>query len=294
MDLTAKYADKVDELFKDETKLPLLTNTDYDWTGAHSIIIWKINTAVMNDYARNVQRGRVRYSTEVIEGSFEAMTRYGDLYDLEAQTEELLLRRDRSFIFNIDKLDREETKIQAETSLARQLRNVVVPEVDTYVYNEIVKGAGKVATPAALTEDNVYSAILEGSEYMDDKEVLDTERVIVVTPATYKLLKKAKEFDSTDVGADLKTRGVVAEIDGMSVIKVPASRLPKNFGFMIVHPSATTAPLRLEDYHVHNDTPLSSGTIVTGRICYDAFVLDNRKDGIYYHPIAADSTGTTE
>lgn len=294
MDLTAKYADKVDELFKDETKLPLLTNTDYDWTGAHSIIIWKINTAVMNDYARNVQRGRIRYSTEVIEGSFEAMTRYGDLYDLEAQTEELLLRRDRSFIFNIDKLDREETKIQAETSLARQLRNVVVPEVDTYVYNEIVKGAGKVATPAALTEDNVYSAILEGSEYMDDKEVLDTERVIVVTPATYKLLKKAKEFDSTDVGADLKTRGVVAEIDGMSVIKVPASRLPKNFGFMIVHPSATTAPLRLEDYHVHNDTPLSSGTIVTGRICYDAFVLDNRKDGIYYHPIAADSTGTTE
>ena len=294
MDLTAKYADKVDELFKDETKLPLLTNTDYDWTGAHSIIIWKINTAVMNDYARNVQRGRIRYSTEVIEGSFEAMTRYGDLYDLEAQTEELLLRRDRSFIFNIDKLDREETEIQAETSLARQLRNVVVPEVDTYVYNEIVKGAGKVATPAALTEANVYSAILEGSEYMDDKEVLDTERVIVVTPATYKLLKKAKEFDSTDVGADLKARGVVAEIDGMSVIKVPASRLPKNFGFMIVHPSATTAPLRLEDYHVHNDTPLSSGTIVTGRICYDAFVLDNRKDGIYYHPIAADSTGTTE
>ena len=26
----------------------------------------------------------------------------------------------------------------------------------------------------------------------------------------------------------------------------------------------------------------SSGTIVTGRICYDAFVLDNKKVGIYY------------
>lgn len=38
-------------------------------------------------------------------------------------------------------------------------------------------------------------------------------------------------------------------------------------------------------YGVHNDTPLSSGTIVTGRIVYDAFVLDNKKSGIYYHPI---------
>ena len=33
---------------------------------------------------------------------------------------------------------------------------------------------------------------------------------------------------------------------------------------------------------IHNDTPLSSGTIVTGRVCYDAFVLDNKKTGIYY------------
>ena len=34
------------------------------------------------------------------------------------------------------------------------------------------------------------------------------------------------------------------------------------------------------------NTPLSSGTIVTGRICYDAFVLDNKKDGLYYQAIS--------
>ena len=85
----------------------------------------------------------------------------------------------------------------------------------------------------------------------------------------------------------MKARGVVAELDGMSVIRVPASRLPENFGFMVVHPSATTAPVKLEDYGTHSDTPLSSGTIVTGRICYDAFVLDNKKNGIYYQSITA-------
>ena len=83
----------------------------------------------------------------------------------------------------------------------------------------------------------------------------------------------------------MKSRGVVAVLDGMNVVKVPAIRLPDKFGFMIAHPSATTAPVKLEDYGTHKDTPLSSGTIVTGRVCYDAFVLDNKKDGIYYQPI---------
>ena len=51
---------------------------------------------------------------------------------------------------------------------------------------------------------------------------------------------------------------------------------------MLVHPSASVAPVKLEDFGIHDDTPLSSGTIVTGRVCYDAFVLDNKKVGIYY------------
>ena len=84
----------------------------------------------------------------------------------------------------------------------------------------------------------------------------------------------------------MKLRGVVAVLDGMNVIKVPSVRLPAKFGFMIVHPSATTAPVKLEDYGTHENTPLSSGTIVTGRICYDAFVLDNKKNGLYYQAIA--------
>ena len=69
---------------------------------------------------------------------------------------------------------------------------------------------------------------------------------------------------------------------GMSVQKVPANRLPEKFGFMVAHPSATVGPVKLEDYKIHTDTIYSSGAVVTDRICYDAFVLDNKKTGIYY------------
>lgn len=282
IELARKFAPYTDDLFKAESKLSLLTNQDFDWSGAHTVLVWKVSTVGLNDYSRN------RYGGSSDPDSAESISRYGQLVDLSAQTEEMLLTRDRSFIFNVDKLDTDETadQVEAGKALARELREVVVPEVDTYTYAKMVASAGIKATPAALTSENVYSSILEGGKEMDDAEVPDTGRVLVVTPAVYALLKQAKEFDATDPGVDMRMKGVVGVLDGMNVVKVPAARLPEGFGFMIAHPSATVAPVKLEDYGVHNDTVLSSGSIVTGRICYDAFVLDNKKNGIYYHPVA--------
>lgn len=275
VELTTKFAPQTDELFKAESKVSLLTNTDFDWTGAHAIKLYKISTAPMNDYSRN-------RSTEPADS--EGLSRYGKLLDLSATTEELLLKHDRSFIFNVDKLDQDETQQQLEagTALARELREVVVPEVDANVYTVMTAGAGHKPAAAALTKSNIYAAVLAASQALDDAEVPETERVLVVTPATYALLKQAVEFDHTEIGAEMRARGVVAMIDGAAVVKVPAIRLPEKFGFMLCHPSATVAPVKLEDFGIHDDTPLSSGTIVTGRVCYDAFVLDNKKAGIYY------------
>lgn len=276
VELTTIYAPKTDELFAAESKISLLTNTDYDWTGAHTVKVWKISTSEMNDYSRNRAKGQSEVAS---------VSRYGELIDLNAQTEEMTLKKDRSFIFNIDKLDMDETaqQLAAETALARQLREVVIPEVDKYTYGVMAAGAGRTVVGETTTPANIYSLILDGSEFLDDNEVPETERVLVVVPSTYTMLKQSDIFDKTDVGAEMRARGVVATLDGMNVIKIPSRRTPANFGFMIAHPSATTAPVKLEDYGMHEDTPLSSGTIVTGRICYDAFVLDNKKKGIYVY-----------
>ena len=179
-------------------------------------------------------------------------------------------------------MDETQGQLEAGTALARELREVVVPEVDTNVYKVMTDGAGIKPAAAALTKANIYAAVLAASQALDDAEVPETERVLTVTPSTYALLKQAVEFDHTEIGAEMRARGVVSMLDGASVVKVPAVRLPAKFGFMLAHPSATVAPVKLEDFGIHNDTPLSSGTIVTGRVCYDAFVLDNKKTGIYY------------
>ena len=87
---------------------------------------------------------------------------------------------------------------------------------------------------------------------------------------------------NSDIGQELRLHGAVGTLDGLTVIKIPAKRLPEGFGFMLCHPVATVAPTKLETYKIHQDPPGINGDLVEGRIVYDAFVLDNKKKAIYY------------
>lgn len=273
LDLVTQFLPYTDELFSTESKKALLTNSDFDWTGAHTIKVYSVTTAGMNDYNRS----------GADDGNW---SRYGTVEGLDATTHEFTIRKDRSFTFAIDRLDTDETKqqLQAASALARQLREVVVPEVDTWVYNQMCGNAGLTATPATLTADNIYTAIIAGNNEMDNAEVPETNRSLIVTPDVYLLMKQCRDIVlETDIGNELRLQGVISNLDGLNILKIPAGRLPDDFGFMIVHPVATVAPVKLETYKVHQDPPGISGSLVEGRINYDAFVLENKANALYYH-----------
>ena len=268
IDLITQYQSLVYEKFTTESKKSLVTNNDYSWTGAHSIKVYKVTTAGMNDYARN--------------GGYN---RYGQAQDLDATTQELTLKKDRSFTFAIDKLDSDETGLvlQAGSALERQMREVIIPEVDQYTYGVMCDNAGIKPEALKLTEKNIYLQVIDANRALDNKEVPTEGRILVVTPDVYYLMKQCKDITmDTDIGNDMRLKGVIANLDGCTVVKIPANRLPENFGFMLCHKVATVAPMKLEEYKVHEDPPGISGSLVEGRICYDAFVLDNKKNAIYY------------
>ena len=272
IDLVTKYLPYVDEIFTKESKKSLLTNQDFEWTGAHTVKVYKITTADMEDYGRSGPKT----------GNW---SRYGAIQGLDATTEEMTLTKDRSFTFAIDKLDEDETgnQLAAASALARQQRQVIIPEVDTYPYGVMAAGAGAKPAAVTLTAENIYTEILKAGTALDNADVPEDNRQLVVTPDVYQLMKRCKDIVmETNIGNDLRIRGVIANLDGANVIKVPAARLPKNFGFMLAHPVATVAPTKLEDYKIHRDPPGISGSLVEGRICYDAFVLDNKVKAIYY------------
>ena len=277
-ELVTKYLPYVDELFSQESRKSLLTNNDFSFDGAATVKLYKISTSEMNDYGRNGAKT----------GNW---SRYGAVEDLDATTETATLTKDRSFTFVIDALDQNQTggALAGATALARQIREVVVPEVDTYVYQVMCAGAGHKPAATVLTEDNIYDEIIKASAALDDALVPETGRMLTVTPATYLLMKKSKDIVlETEIGEEMRIKGVISNLDGALIIKIASSRLPKDFGFMLSHKSACCAPTQLEDYNTHENPPGINGTLVEGRIVYDAYVFEYKNKGIYYQRITTE------
>lgn len=268
IDYAKDYSGVVDERFAEVSKTDGFVNKDFDFVGAKTVSIQTVGVATMNDYDR------------VGNGS-----RYGSIETLSVASQEMTMKKDRSFTFAIDKMDNDETKraLEAGKALKRQIDEVVTPEIDTYRFAEMVKAA-KTTKTEALTAINIYDMITEASEKLDEEKVPTVGRQIAVNPATFKLMKQSKEIVmNTEIGQELRMKGIIAEIDGMYVTKVTSKTLGTNVGFIVAHPSATTAPIKLAEYKVHQDAPGVSGELVEGRVYYDAFVLNNKKCAIYVH-----------
>lgn len=264
----------MDEVFAQDSKKSLLTNNDFSFDGAGTVKLYKVNTSDMNDYGRT--------------GAKTGWSRYGEVKNLEATTETATLTKDRSFTFVIDKMDQNQTggALAGASALARQVREVVIPEVDTYTYGVMCAEAGTKPEAIELTSENIYDEIIKASAALDDALVPETDRVLTVTPAVYLLMKKCKDITmETEIGNDMRVKGVIANIDGALTIKMAAARLPEKFGFMLSHKSACCAPTQLESYKTHQDPPGIDGTLVEGRIVYDAYVFENKAKAIYYQEV---------
>ena len=261
-----KYSNILDEKFKVESKSDIAVNQDYDFVGAKTVKIQSVTTVELSNYTRS--------------GS----NRYGTPNELDNAIQEMTMSQDKSFTFTIDKMNEDETNgaLNAGKALNRQIRERVIPAVDAYRFGVMANNAGHKET-LTLSASNVYGAIVDATSYLDDREVPMDGRILVVTSATYGLMKKSKDIVmETEVGMDMKIKGVIGSLDGMTIVKVPSNRLPEGFQFLITHRVATTAPVKLAEYKIHTDAPGISGSLVEGRVYYDAFVLDNKKDAIYY------------
>lgn len=270
----AKFDAKVDERFAKEALSTGIVNQDFDFTGVDTVKVYSIPTTAMNDYA------------------LTGNTRYGTAAELENNVQTLTLTKDRSFTFTIDKRSVQDTMgtLEAGKALARQLVEVVIPEVDKYRFAKVVAGAdadgGHVKT-GAVTKNNAYEVVLDGQVKLTDAFVPEEGRKLHVSPEFYKLIKLDPSFvKNSDLGQEVAFKGQVGAIDGLPVILTPTSRLPENVAFVIAHPIATTSPVKLEDYKIHDNPPGINGYLVEGRIRYDAFVLDSKKKAIYVHKTA--------
>jgi hypothetical protein len=119
---------------------------------------------------------------------------------------------------------------------------------------------------------------------MGNHNVPDQGRVCFCSYKFANYLKQDSAFMRYgDKSQDMLSKGVIGEVDGCKIVKVPASRLPAGAAFIITHKIAATAPKQLEEFKIHDNPPGISGWLVEGRLIYDCFVLNEKADAIYYH-----------
>lgn len=271
MNLASKYSNKVDERFYRDSQAFLATNKDYEWTGVKTINVYQIDTVPLTDYNRT-----------------GASNRYGTPSNLGNTIQSFTIAKDRSFTFLIDKGDKLQSQMvmDAGKSLAREEREVIVPEVDTYVFGKMAAGAAEAghAVNDTVTSSTAYATFLKASEVLGNANVPDTGRIAFCSYAFANLMMLDPAFVKySDKSQEMVIKGILGEVDGTKIVKVPASRLPLGCSFLIAHPSATVAVEQLNEYKTHEDAPGYSGWLVEGRMIYDAFVLAGKQDALYVH-----------
>ena len=140
INLASKYSKSIDERFYKESQAALAVNNDYEFTGVKTVNVYSIPAVAMSDYSRS------------------GTSRYGTPNDLSRNVQTLTVSRDRAFTFIIDKGDKLQSMkaTDAGKALNRQIREVIVPEYDAYVFRKLAAAATLIGNAATeeITAEN--------------------------------------------------------------------------------------------------------------------------------------------
>ena len=227
--------------------------------------------------------------------------------DLTLEWKPYTFKHDRGRTFQIDAMDDAETMGLAFGSLASEFMRVkVTPEIDAVRFAEYATNAGETVA-ATLTNKTTVSAIATAEVAMEEKEVTLANCVLFITPTCYGYVKDDTDhFQRTLVPSENPNRNF-GTFDEMPVVKVPQTRFytavtlndgksvvaggyekaadAKDINFMIVDRAAVVQLIKHGKIRVFDpDTNQSADAYkVDYRVYHDAWVMNNKKNGIYCH-----------
>ena len=261
------FSPKVAESFSKESLTDSAAGKDYDFSGNKTVRVFTIDTVPLNDYSRT------------------GANRYGEPVELGDTVQELVMGDDKAFTMTIDKGNQaDQMNVKgAARAMRRQTEQVVVPYIDKYRLEKWAKGAGIVkGLSAAPTKADIVELVFDAGAEMDNRLVPTAGRTLFIPNTYYKLLALSDQFLGVDkLGEAALSKGLVGEIDGMAVKRVPDSYFPQNAYFLVKWKGATADPVKLQDAKIHKDPPGLSGNLLEGRIYHDSFVLGAKADGLY-------------
>src|ERR1039458_11774 len=259
------YLDVIDERYFLNAKTDVIINKGVrlDFNGRQSVTIYNVNVVAEQDYVRS------------------GTNRFGALVELGDGTETFTLSQDKAFTFTVDRGNLEDSMMvqEASKSVKRQVREVSVPNTDIYRLNVLYAYAvaNSQATTSAVTSSNAYSTLLALNDAMTDAKVPEDGRYCFLTSYSYSKLKLDPSFEKqSDLSLQDLKKGIIGQVDGITLVKVPASYLAASVDYLLVHQQVLVAPTKFQSIRILTDVQGIDGAVAEGRRYYDAFIPANR------------------
>ena len=284
IELASKFLPVIDDIYKAESATTALDTQTMDFGGVNEVKVLKVSTTGLGDYSRSAGYPKG---------------------DVTAAWETMKLTEERGKEISVDRMDNEETLGMVFGAVTGNfMREQVIPELDAYRFAKYAGTAGiSSATAAALTKDNIISAIDEATATMDGNEVPQEGRILYVNSDLKAALNSAL---ARQWSSDGEVNTVLSGYNGMKIIYVPKTRFytkitlndgssawgyakdgtdGKAINFMMVHPSAVvqTKKFSLPKIFTPDENQKTDAWLFQFRLYHDCFVYDNKKSGIYLH-----------
>jgi len=287
INLVSEFSPKVMERFKQKSVTEGIFSNEYTWSGVETVRIPSVDTVPLNDY-----------NAERVDGG----SRYGSLINLGDTYQEHSVKDKKSFIFAIDNTYNTQQKMlhKATKDMKREVDEVVIPYIDKYRIRKMAAagtaGNNNIASET-LTTGNIVDTIMSANAAMSENLVPETGRVLYISHKTALLCKLADQVVGVpavstygggasgvgkgSIGEKAIVNGILGEIDGCQIKRVPSGYLPPNVEFMIVKKGICFAPKQLQDFSIHPGAHVLNGKIVTGLVQHDCFVPVGKEKCIF-------------
>jgi hypothetical protein len=193
------FSKKLQAKFYASSVLPQISNTDYE-----------------GEISGQGNKVNIRTVPNVTVGDYTGSVSYADV---TTQVVELNIDKAKSYAFKVDDILKVQADIDFQNEAAKDAAEQMRISVETDVMANIPTAATSILDKASVSESTLLGHILEAGRKLDELNIPDSDRFIVLSPLYIEMLKKSelRQAYLTGDGTSPLRNGKVGMIDRFSV-----------------------------------------------------------------------------
>ena len=193
------FSKKLQAKFYASSVLPMISNTEYE-----------------GEISGQGNKVNIRTVPNVTVGDYNGSVSYADV---TTQVVELNIDKAKSYAFKVDDILKVQADINFQNEASKDAAEQMRISVETDVLGNIPTAATTILDKASVSEANLLNHILEAARKLDELNIPDSDRFLVLSPLYIEMLKKSelRQAYLTGDSASPLRNGKVGTVDRFTV-----------------------------------------------------------------------------